>query len=95
MGFAEIALPLAERGVAVVPTDPGLRFPFRKNWQNIATTDPAQIAARHEQNPNQNCCSVVRAGGVGFLDIDRLRDCEALGMPALPQRRARSLRSSC
>jgi len=84
MGFAEIALPLVERGVAVVPTDSGLRFPFRRNWQNIATTDAAQIAAWHEQDPNQNCCSVARAGGVGFLDIDHVRECEALGMPALP-----------
>jgi hypothetical protein len=47
MGFAEIALPLAERGVAVVPTDPGLRFPFRKNWPRLGTNRiRIRIAAR-------------------------------------------------
>ena len=51
--FAEIALPLIRRGIAVVPTQSRLRYPNFPEWQNLATTNDAQIrawgkACRHE-----------------------------------------------
>jgi len=85
MGFREIAFNMASRGVAVVPTQPGLRYPNFPGWQNLATTNEAQIHAWGEENPSFNCVSVAKFGGVGMYDIDDLLTCVARGMPQLPE----------
>jgi hypothetical protein len=45
MTFTEIAMAMVSRGVAVVPTPPGLRYPALTEWPRLATTDTAQIEA--------------------------------------------------
>jgi hypothetical protein len=84
VGFREIALNMANRGVAVVPTQPGLRYPNFPEWQNLATTNAAQISAWDKENPFFNCVSVARFGGVGMYDIDDLLTYVVKGMPQLP-----------
>ena len=53
--FAEIATPLVELGIAVVPTQPGLRYPKVLNWPELATTDPLQIQLWGRENPHYSC----------------------------------------
>src|SRR5579859_984859 len=83
--FIEIALPLIRRGIAVVPTQPGLRYPNFPEWQNLATTNEAQVRAWGKENPAYNCVSVAKFGGVGMFDIDDLLACVGKGMPQLPE----------
>ena len=82
--FLDIAAPLIKRGIAVVPTQPGLRYPNLPDWPERATTDPFQIQLWSKENPYFNCCCIAKNGGVAMWDIDDLKACEALGMPPLP-----------
>jgi integrative and conjugative element protein (TIGR02256 family) len=85
MGFKEIALNMASRGVAVVPTQAGLRYPNLPEWHKLATTNTAQICAWDKENPSFNCVSVAKFGGVGMYDIDDVLTCAVKGMPQLPE----------
>jgi len=57
--FIEIASPLIELGIAVVPTQPGLRYPKLPNWPELATTDPLQIQLWGRENPLYNFCLIA------------------------------------
>lgn len=83
--FTEIALPLIRRGIAVVPTQAGLRYPVLPEWQNKATVNATQVRAWGKENPSYNCCCIAKFGGVGMYDIDDLVACLAKGMPPLPE----------
>jgi len=83
--FIEIASPLIELGIAVVPTQPGLRYPKLPNWPELATTDPLQIQLWGRENPLYNCCCIAKNGGVGIYDIDYMESCVKKGMPPLPE----------
>jgi hypothetical protein len=85
MSFADIAKAMIKRGVYVVPTYPGLRQPALKNWQNLATLDPAQVEQWNNENPNYNCVSVAKNDGVAMLDIDNVEAAKRRGMPHLPR----------
>jgi putative DNA primase/helicase len=85
MGFREIAHEMTRRGVAVVPTLPGLRHPALSEWPRLATTDAAEVDAwANSGYGSHNCCCVAKFGGVFFLDIDDLAAAQKLGIPALP-----------
>lgn len=83
--FTTVGLSLIKRGIAVVPTQSGLRFPNIPEWQNKATTEEAQVRAWGEEDRSYNCCCVAKFGGVGMYDIDDMEACVAKGMPPLPE----------
>ena len=71
--FREIALPLIQRGIPVIPLKPKTKAAFLSSWEKLATTDPAQIQAWDAQYPEANAGSVAKAeiGGFWFLELDR------------------------
>ncbi|MFD9701295.1 bifunctional DNA primase/polymerase [Lentzea sp. NPDC059081] len=68
----EAALAAAARGWPVVPAVPGGKVPAFEDWDLIATTDRAQIAAWWTQRPYNVAISCRRAGIV-VLDLDPAR----------------------
>ena len=90
--FKSIASAMARRGVHVVPTYPGLRYPALPGWHDLATTDLNAITEWGSNGyANFNCVSVAKLAnpdhtpGTFFLDIDNLGAAQELGMPALPE----------
>lgn len=73
MSFLDIAIPLAARGIPVVPLRPKTKIAFLDKWQDLATTNAAQIQTWATEYPDANCASVARAeeGGVWFFEIDK------------------------
>jgi len=82
MSFKDIALPLAARGVPVVPVEPQSKRCRLAGWPALATTDPARILEWDAQLPSANVASVASSapGGLVILDCD---------VPSLPDRIAR------
>lgn len=72
MSFREIAAPLIERGVPVIPLRPRSKIAFHKEWPELASTDPYQIQLWDEEYPDANGGSVAigKVGSVSFLEID-------------------------
>lgn len=70
--FKDIALPLAARDIPVIPLRPRTKIAFLEGWQELATTDAAQIEAWDAQYPDANCACVAKAqpGGVWFWELD-------------------------
>jgi hypothetical protein len=68
--FLEIATPLAQRGLPVIPVQPNDKACLLPNWQKKATTDPDQIAAWNRENPNYNVGCVGKPEGFVILDCD-------------------------
>lgn len=72
MGYKEIALPLAQRGVPTTVIKAKSKAAFMQNWQTNATIDPGQIEAWDNQFPGSNAGSVAIAqlGQFWFFEID-------------------------
>ena len=70
--FAEIALPLIERGIPITPVRPGTKQAFLPDFPTTASTDPDQIYAWDAAYPNHSAACVARAedGGVWFWEVD-------------------------
>ena len=71
--FKDISLPLVARGIPVVPLRPKTKIAFLDGWQQLASTDLAQIEAWDKQYPDANAGSVAKATltGFWFLELDR------------------------
>ena len=90
MSFLATATGMAQRGVAVTPTYPGLRHPAKDGWNGkdgwyAATTDLNTIEAWAKEDPNFNCCCIAKHDGIFMLDIDDLAAAQKRGMPLLPE----------
>lgn len=72
MSFKEIALPLAARGVPVIPLPAKTKAASLPNWQNAATADKTQIEKWATEYPDGNVAAVAKAepGGVWFWECD-------------------------
>ena len=72
MSFKDIALPLAARGIPVIPLGSNSKKAYLKDWQNLASTDPTQIEKWDASAPDGNCGCVAKAviGGFWFLELD-------------------------
>jgi hypothetical protein len=68
--FLEIATPLAQRGIPVIPVQPNDKPCFLVDWQKKATTDPAQIEKWNAEDPNYNVGCVGKPHGFAILDCD-------------------------
>ncbi len=68
--FAEIATPLAQRGIPVIPVEPSDKPCYLPNWEKKATTDLAQIEKWNAENPNYNVGCVGKPEGTVILDCD-------------------------
>ena len=70
--FSDVATPLIQRGVPVVPLRSKTKIAFLPNWEELASTDPVKIAEWDAQYPDSNCGSVAKAssGSVWFFEFD-------------------------
>jgi len=71
--FKQIAEPLIERGVPVIPLRPKTKIAFLNNWPDSATTDPVKIEQwdREYSDANAACVAFAKPDGVWFFEIDR------------------------
>lgn len=71
--FKEIAIPLASRGVPLIPLRPKTKAAFIQGWETEASTDLQKIEAWDEQYPDANgaCVAFAQPGGTWFLEIDQ------------------------
>jgi len=74
MSFKDIALPLIERGIRVIPVQPGEKRCLLPSWPQMATTDILQVEAWDRANPHYN------AGCVGTPDTIAILDCDVVGL---------------
>jgi Bifunctional DNA primase/polymerase, N-terminal len=72
--FNEIALPLANRGIKVIPVRPLSKEGVLKDQFRYATTSPEQIECWNHENPNYN------VGCVGTPDTILILDCDVKGL---------------
>lgn len=84
------ALHVASKGVPQFPLAPRTKVPVdasMSKWQDLATTDPAQLNAWAAQYPDANWAGVAlsQPGGIWILDIDNAEAVKALGLPKLPK----------
>ena len=84
MSLKDIALPLIERGIRVVPAQPGDRASHLENWPDLATTDPAVIEQWDKKYPDWNLVCVSNLADVCIVDIDNLDAALKMGMPEVP-----------
>ena len=72
LSFKDIAQPLIERGVPVIPLLPRTKKAFSDDWPALASTDPAQILRWDAQYPDANigCAAKAEPNGVWFFEID-------------------------
>lgn len=72
MGYREIALPLAAKGIASTPVRPGTKRAFLPEWEKSATLDPAQIEKWDAEYPGHGGAAVATGlpDGVWFLEVD-------------------------
>src|SRR6266478_3900870 len=68
--FKEIAMPLAARGIPVIPVLPRQKATGLKGWQNLATTELEQIEKWNEENFQYNAGVVAKLNGFWMLDCD-------------------------
>lgn len=71
--FMRRASLLIERDVPVIPLRPNTKVAFVSKWQDIATTDRAQVEEWAQDYPDANVASVAKAqlDGVWFFEVDR------------------------
>lgn len=74
MGFKEIALPLAAKGVPTVPVLPNSKKAFITGWDDAATTSEEQIVRWDAMYPGYNGAAVAKGdpNGVWFFEIDSI-----------------------
>lgn len=72
MGFKDIALPLAAKGVPCTPVLPNSKRAFMDDWPTSATTDRATIELWDSRHPGYNGAAVAtgKPDGVWFLEVD-------------------------
>jgi hypothetical protein len=72
VSFKQIAAPMIDRNIPLIPLRPRTKIAFQNNWQELASTDPKQIAEWGEQFPDANLACVAKAalGGFWFFEID-------------------------
>lgn len=70
MSFKDIALPLAGRGIPVVPVNPLQKQCTLRGWPALATTGTKQILAWDTKNPDYNVACVGKPDGIVILDCD-------------------------
>ena len=70
--FLERALPYAQLGIPVFPLMPHEKRPpaSMTAWPELATTDPAQIRAWNDEDPDYNCGLLARPGEHVVLEFD-------------------------
>jgi len=69
--FKDRALPLAERGIPVIPVLPGEKRCVLEDWPNRATIDRDQIEKWNLENPLYNVGCVGQPDGIVILDCDK------------------------
>jgi len=70
MIFKDIALPLVERGIPVIPVQSNDKRCLLTEWQKKATTNRDQILRWNTENPNYNVGCVGKPEGIVVLDCD-------------------------
>lgn len=72
MSFLDIAKPMIERGVPVIPLRPKTKIALLNDWPNKATTDLAIIEEWASQFPDANgaCVAQGKIGGYWMLEVD-------------------------
>lgn len=73
--FLEIATPLIQRGIPVIPVQPNEKRCLLPEWQNKATTDVEQVKLWQTENLNFNIGCVGKPDGFVMLD------CDVVGLP--------------
>jgi putative DNA primase/helicase len=68
--FLEIATPLIQRGIPVIPVQPNEKRCLLPEWQIKATTDIEQVKLWQTENPNFNVGCVGKPDGFVMLDCD-------------------------
>src|ERR1039458_7509351 len=70
--FKRIATPLIQRGIPVIPVNPGEKKCTLEKWQDRAQLGPAMIDFWDEENPayNVGCVAYTAPGGICILDCD-------------------------
>src|ERR1035441_4871506 len=68
--FAELAIPLAQRGIPVIPVLPLSKRGFLDDQFCHATTEISQIAQWNRENPDYNVGCVAKPDGIVVLDCD-------------------------
>jgi hypothetical protein len=71
--FKEIAEPLANHGVPVIPLRPKTKIAFLQGWETLATTDLKKIAEWDQDfaDANAACVAYARPEGIWFFEIDK------------------------
>lgn len=70
MSFRDIALPLAARGIPVIPVQPREKRCILPAWQERASTNVDQIEAWNRENNEFNVGCVGKFDGVAIFDCD-------------------------
>jgi hypothetical protein len=70
MSFKDLALPLAARGIPVIPVEPLSKETRLPGGEERGTTDPAKIEAWDRENANYNVGALGTADGIVVLDCD-------------------------
>jgi len=68
--FLEIATPLIQRGIPVIPVQPNEKRCLLPEWQMKATTDIEQVKLWQTDNPHYNVGCVGKPDGFVMLDCD-------------------------
>jgi hypothetical protein len=63
-------VPAFPKGWKVFPLHPGTKKPIHEGWPQVATDDPAQIAAWAEEYPNANWAVAAGPSGLCMVDVD-------------------------
>ena len=74
MSFKDIALPLIECGIRVIPVQPGEKRCLLPFWPDRATMNPEQVKVWDLENPHYN------VGAVGTPDTIVILDCDIVGL---------------
>jgi len=72
--FLELAIPLINRGIPVIPVQPNEKQCLLPAWQKKATTDISLVRQWNQENPHFN------VGCVGKLDGFVMFDCDIVGL---------------
>lgn len=70
MSFKDLALPLAARGVPVIPVQPLGKETYLPGGEERGTLDPRRIALWDQENPAYNVGSLGTTAGVAIFDCD-------------------------
>ena len=70
--FKDLAEPLIQRGIPVIPLLPGTKKAFSNEWPTLATTDQAQVLRWDAEYPTANigCVGLAKPDGICFFEID-------------------------